>query len=252
MGLLATSPLLSTQFILWLIGGVAVAASVPGPDGGVARRSLPAVAVLVLLTHLVFPVQWFGLVTDGVLPAATLLARNGLLLALTAWLFVSVRGSAEADPPRTPGRALGRAPRSEVPASAAPSAGAARPASTRSGPVTSAGRAPRPVAPAAGSAVRSQVHADRTHARPGLAEAPPERLVAQEPVDRTHAAASRSVASTSSPVRSCSTASAVPPARPETTGSPAAAASSSTMPRDSVTSPPSRSATGSTNRSAAA
>ena len=90
--LLATSPLLSTQFVLWLIGGAAVAASVPGPDGGIARRSLPVVAVLVLLTHLTFPLQWVGLVGDGVLAAATLLARNGLLLCLTAWLFVSAVG----------------------------------------------------------------------------------------------------------------------------------------------------------------
>jgi len=92
--LLATSPLLSTQFVLWLIGGAAVAAAVPGPDGRIARRSLPVVAVLVLLTHLTFPLQWGGLVDDGVLAASTLLARNCLLLMMTAWLFVSASGTA--------------------------------------------------------------------------------------------------------------------------------------------------------------
>ncbi len=93
-GLLATSPLLSTQFTLWLVGGAAVAAAVPGEDGAVARRTLPAVTVLVLLTHLTFPLQWGGLVGDGVLAGATLLLRNGLLLGLTGWLLVAVRGSA--------------------------------------------------------------------------------------------------------------------------------------------------------------
>ena len=96
--LLATSPLLSTQFLLWLIGGAAVAASVPGPDGAIARRSLPAVAVLVLLTHLTFPLQWGGLVNDGVLAGSTLLARNALLVALTAWLVVSSRGRGDLAP----------------------------------------------------------------------------------------------------------------------------------------------------------
>ncbi len=91
--LLCTSPLLSTQFVLWLIGGVAVAAALPGPDGRVARRSLPGVTVLVVLTHLTFPLQWGGLVGDGALAAGTLLARNVLLVALTAWLLLAVRGS---------------------------------------------------------------------------------------------------------------------------------------------------------------
>jgi hypothetical protein len=91
--LLATSPLLSTQFVLWLIGGAAVAASVPGEDGDIARRTLPVVAVLVLLTHLTFPLQWGGLVGDGVLAGTTLLARNVVLLGLTGWLLVSVRGA---------------------------------------------------------------------------------------------------------------------------------------------------------------
>jgi hypothetical protein len=97
--LLATSPLLSTQFVLWLIGGAAVAASVPGPDGGIARRSLPAVTVLVVLTHLSFPVQWTGIVGDGQLAAVTLLARNLLLVSLTVWLLLSVRGGAARDEP---------------------------------------------------------------------------------------------------------------------------------------------------------
>lgn len=90
--LLATSPLLSTQFILWLIGGAAVAAALPGPDGRVARLTLPLVTVLVALTHLTFPLQWNGLVNDGVLAASTLLSRNVLLLGLTGWLLVAVRG----------------------------------------------------------------------------------------------------------------------------------------------------------------
>lgn len=93
--LLTTSPLLSTQFLLWLVGGAAVAAALPGPDGHVARRSLPVVALVVALTHLTFPLQWGGLVNDGVLAATSLLLRNGLLIALLGWLLVSVRGRAE-------------------------------------------------------------------------------------------------------------------------------------------------------------
>jgi len=96
--LLATSPLLSTQFVLWLIGGVVVAATLPGADGAVARRTLPLVAAVVVLTHLTFPLQWGGLVGDGRLAATSLLARNVLLLALAVWLVVAVRGGARPPP----------------------------------------------------------------------------------------------------------------------------------------------------------
>ncbi|WP_336922728.1 glycosyltransferase family 87 protein [Aquipuribacter sp. SD81] len=92
--LLATSPLLSTQFVLWLVGGAAVAAVVPGTDGRIARRTLPLVAGIVLLTHLAFPGQWNGQVNDGRLAAATLLLRNLALVGLTVWLLVSVPGRA--------------------------------------------------------------------------------------------------------------------------------------------------------------
>lgn len=100
--LLATSPLLSTQFVLWLVGGAAVAAALPGPDGALARRSLPVVAAVVLLSHATFPLQWGGLVGDGPLAAATLLARNLLLVQLTVWLLVVVGRSP------SPGPASGR------------------------------------------------------------------------------------------------------------------------------------------------
>lgn len=96
--LLATSPLLSTQFVLWLIGGAVVAAALPGGDGAVARRTLPLVAVVVVLTHLTFPLQWGGLVGDGRLAAVSLLTRNVLLLGLTVWVLVTVRGGTR---PRT-------------------------------------------------------------------------------------------------------------------------------------------------------
>ncbi|MFC3688388.1 glycosyltransferase 87 family protein [Aquipuribacter hungaricus] len=95
VALLATSPLLSTQFVLWLVGGAAVAAAVPGPDGRLARRTLPLVAALVLLTHLTFPLQWGGLVGDGQLAAASLLVRNLLLLGLAVWLLVAARGGGD-------------------------------------------------------------------------------------------------------------------------------------------------------------
>jgi hypothetical protein len=55
--------------------------------------------VLVLLTHLSFPVQWTGIVGDGQLAAVTLLARNLLLVSLTVWLLLSVRGGAARDEP---------------------------------------------------------------------------------------------------------------------------------------------------------
>ena len=93
LALLATSPLLSTQFVLWLIGAVTVAAALPGEDGRIARRTLPVVAVIVLLTHLTFPLQWGGLVDDGVLAGTTLLVRNALLLGLAGWLLAAVRGA---------------------------------------------------------------------------------------------------------------------------------------------------------------
>jgi hypothetical protein len=83
LALLATSPLLSTQFVLWAIGATVAAAAVPGPDGGLARRSLPVLGVLVALSHAGFPVQWRGLVGDGALAAATVSARNLLLVLLT-------------------------------------------------------------------------------------------------------------------------------------------------------------------------
>ena len=88
--LLVTSPLLSTQFILWLIGAAAVASAVPGPDGALARRSLPAVGLVVAVSHLTFPLQWAGLVGDGSLAAATLLTRNLLLLTLGGWVLTAV------------------------------------------------------------------------------------------------------------------------------------------------------------------
>ncbi|MFC5382281.1 glycosyltransferase 87 family protein [Aquipuribacter nitratireducens] len=102
--LLATSPLLSTQFVLWLVGGAAVAAVLPGRDGDLARRTLPLVGVVVLLSHLTFPLQWGGLVGDGQLAAWTLLTRNVLLLALAGRLLVTARGGAAHPAPEALGQ----------------------------------------------------------------------------------------------------------------------------------------------------
>ncbi|MGF1664236.1 MAG: glycosyltransferase 87 family protein [Kineosporiaceae bacterium] len=136
LALLATSPLLSTQFILWAIGATAVAAAVPGAGGRLARRLLPAVAVVVALSHLGFPVQWGGLTGDGALAAATVSARNLLLLAVTVAVVVSL--------------ARRRPPPGPVTASAAtPPAGRPRPA-------TSAPPAPTP-APAGPTPARDRV-----------------------------------------------------------------------------------------------
>lgn len=111
--LLATSPLLSTQFVLWLIGAAAVAAALPGPDGALARRSLPVVGALTVLSHAGFPLQWAGIVGDGQLAAATLVLRNLLLLGLTVWLLraAAARTTEErsTDPRLTP--SAGPAPR---------------------------------------------------------------------------------------------------------------------------------------------
>ena len=101
------------------------------------------------------------------------------------------------------------------------------------------------------AAVRSQVHADLTHSRPA---SPMRRRRAGSPragppPPRARRGPWRPAAGRSArgaPPRRCPRPGRRPP------GSPAAAASSSTMPSDSVTRPPSRSATGRTNRSAAA
>ena len=128
--LLVTSPLLSTQFMLWLVGAAAVASTVQGADGALARRSLPVVALVVAVSHLTFPLQWAGLVGDGALAAATLLGRNLLLLGLAGWLLTAVA----LRPSGTP------APRPAAPAADEPS----RPSSRPDAP--SAGRF-RPTAP---------------------------------------------------------------------------------------------------------
>ncbi len=96
MALLSTSPLLSTQFILWLIAAAAVAARVGGPDGALARRTLPAVAAITVLSHAGFPIQWGELTGDGDLAAATVATRNLLLVATTAWLLVALGRSVPA------------------------------------------------------------------------------------------------------------------------------------------------------------
>lgn len=102
MALLVTSPLLSTQFILWIVGSTALAATVPGAPGEHARRSVPVLLGVVALSHLVFPVQWeqlTGVMATGpeygepatgslALAAATVALRN---VALLAWLVWTVR-----------------------------------------------------------------------------------------------------------------------------------------------------------------
>lgn len=125
--LLVTSPLLSTQFILWLVGAAAVASSVPGPDGALARRSLPLVAVVVAVSHLSFPLQWGGLVGDGQLAAATLLVRNLFLLALSGWLLAAVALRPSGTPARPPGAHRADAPWRPRSRRSAPSAGPSRP-----------------------------------------------------------------------------------------------------------------------------
>lgn len=113
--LLVSSPLLSTQFILWLVGAAAVAAALPGADGRVARRTLPLVGLVVAASHLTFPLQWGGLVGDGSLAASTLLLRNLLLLGLTVWLSTMVAltpSAAPAPPPGAPAAAPRRRPSS--------------------------------------------------------------------------------------------------------------------------------------------
>ncbi len=141
--LLASSPLLSTQFVLWLIGGVVVAAALPGTDGSIARRTLPLVTVVVALTHLTVPLQWGGLVGDGRLAATTLLARNLLLLVLAVWLLLAVRGGAPEpalDPPA--GSDGGTGAETDVVPVASPSTTASHPPA-----VTSGVPAPPPAAP---------------------------------------------------------------------------------------------------------
>lgn len=87
--LLATSSLLSTQFILWLVGAAAVAAALPGPEGAHVRRCLPVVAVIVWLSHAGFPIQWDGLLGGDRWAAATVAIRNVLLVGLA--VVTSVR-----------------------------------------------------------------------------------------------------------------------------------------------------------------
>jgi len=100
MALLSASPLLSTQFVLWIIGACAVAATLRGPDGDIARRALPAIAVITVLSHLGFPVQW-GDLTNGEdnLAAFTVASRNIILVATTVWLLVSLRRRRPPAPP---------------------------------------------------------------------------------------------------------------------------------------------------------
>ncbi|MGF1647949.1 MAG: glycosyltransferase 87 family protein [Kineosporiaceae bacterium] len=133
LALLATSPLLSTQFILWAIGATAVAASVPGAGAALARRLLPALAVVVALSHAGFPVQWRGLVGDGALAAATVSARNVVLVALTVAVVAVLARSRPASTRFTPPAAT---PTTGVPtpatsAPSGPTPGPARPMPAR-------------------------------------------------------------------------------------------------------------------------
>lgn len=135
LALLATSPLLSTQFILWLIGATAVAASIAGPEGRLARRAMPVVTAIVALSHAGFPVQWYGLTGAGAQAAATVATRNVLLLVLAAVVVILIA--------RTPVSPRGEGPATAPPTSAtsggdSPTPGPAHP--TPTGPVRSAAR----------------------------------------------------------------------------------------------------------------
>jgi hypothetical protein len=112
LALLSASPLLSTQFILWLIGSTAVAAAVAGRAGRPVRRALPVVVLVVALTHAGFPVQWDAL-TDGggQVGAATVATRNLLLVALTGWALVTLRSGR----PRTTVNSAGAAAGADLP-----------------------------------------------------------------------------------------------------------------------------------------
>lgn len=134
LALLATSPLLSTQFILWAIGATAVAAALPGPDGRLPRRTLPALTVIVALSHAGFPVQWTGLLGDSAQAAATVATRNVLLVILTV-VVVTLLARTPVRPPRaTPGAAPPTPPTS---GDGPPTPALAHP--TRTGPAHSAG-----------------------------------------------------------------------------------------------------------------
>ena len=103
MALLATSPLLSTQFILWLIGACAVAATLHGRDGDLARRGLAPIALITVLSHAGFPVQW-GDLTNGEdnMAALTVAARNIILVVTTGWLLLSLRRPPAVQAPAAP------------------------------------------------------------------------------------------------------------------------------------------------------
>jgi hypothetical protein len=133
LALLATSPLLSTQFVLWAVGAGAVAATVAGPGGTLARRLLPALAVVVVLSHAGFPVQWSGLVGDGALAAATVSARNLLLVALTVAVVAALARTRPPASPVTPPAAWPTAGHRTPPTSAppAPTPGPAHPTPAR-------------------------------------------------------------------------------------------------------------------------
>jgi hypothetical protein len=97
---LVTSPVLSAQYLLWVIGLAAACLA----TGRTTQRPV-AVAVLAaaLLTQMIFPVWWPALVSGSTVITGVLVARNLLLVGaavLSCWRIVSASSPGGEDPPR--------------------------------------------------------------------------------------------------------------------------------------------------------
>jgi hypothetical protein len=106
---LVVSPVLSPQYLLWIIGLSAACLATGRTTQGQVAIAVPAVIVLTLL---VFPTEWSGLIAGSVLPTLVLAARNSLLLVITfvsCWRIIRA-GSGELADGHRPGRPAGPAP----------------------------------------------------------------------------------------------------------------------------------------------
>jgi hypothetical protein len=91
LALLATNRVFSPQYLVWLVAPMAALGALPGP--GLPRADAALVLCACLLTQLVFPFNYDGLVGPGQAKAwvlAALTLRDLLVLALAARLVVRV------------------------------------------------------------------------------------------------------------------------------------------------------------------
>ncbi|HEX6207112.1 MAG TPA: hypothetical protein VF058_02025 [Actinomycetota bacterium] len=85
--LLAVGPVLSPQFMVWL---VAVGAGALAVGSDTVRKAALFLLPLAVLTHLVYPISYDGLVAMEPVSVWLLTARNAMLAALAVWSTVGV------------------------------------------------------------------------------------------------------------------------------------------------------------------